>query len=423
MPMDDNNSVLENHSVIVNHGKIIDILPNKETRARYSANHTHCLEHHVVMPGLINTHTHSPMSLYRGLADDLPLMTWLNDHIWPAEGRTVSAEMVKCGMMLAAAEYIKGGITCINDMYFFAQNSAEVMHTVGLRGRVGNSVLNVPTPWAKDVDACFKQIDLAIDAVKALPLVDTTICPHAPYTTDPEILGRVIEVAQKHNIPIHIHVAETETEEQQCLDSFGKRPIPYLADLGVFDCHTMAAHMVHVNEDDIAIAAKYNVHALHCPESNMKLASGASPVQAMLDAGVNVSLATDGAASNNDLDMFGEMRSAAFLGKLSTGSPESISATTALRMSTVNGAKTMGYDHIGTLAKDKAADIIAVDLSNHHTQPLYHVPAQLVYASHAGQVTDTWVNGKQLLKNRELTTIDTNALTAEVEHWADKIRC
>ena len=414
--------MLEDHAVIINHGKIIDIVPIKSLAGQYSANHTHRLTHHVVMPGLINAHTHSGMSLYRGLADDMPLMKWLNDYIWPVEGRTVSAQMVHDASLLAIAEHIKSGTTCINDMYFYANNLADALHETGMRGRVANTVFNVSTPWAPDVASCFAQVAENIAYVKDLPLVEASIAPHAPYTTTPEIMMQVADLAVNAQVPIHMHLHETAGEVADYQAQHGMSPVAQLHELGILQrAHVIAVHMTSVEAHDMDLMVDTDTAVVHCPESNMKLASGVCPVQALLDRGINVALGTDGAASNNDLDMFGEMRTAALLGKLHAQDPQAIAATTALNMATTQGAQAINMPYIGRLAPDMAADVIAVDLSHYNTQPCYNPASHLVYACHGGHVTDVWVQGKQLLQQGKLTTIDETALREKIQRWQQDI--
>lgn len=413
--------VLEHHALVINHGKIIALVPIKSLAGRYSANHTHRLMDHVVMPGLINAHTHSAMSLFRGLADDMPLMRWLNDYIWPAESKTVSAQMVYDAGLLAIAEYIKGGTTCINDMYFYANHLADALHETGLRARVANTVFNVSTPWAPDVESCFAQVKENLAYVRDLPLVEASIAPHAPYTTTAQIMLQTAEIAVAADVPIHIHLHETAGEVADYRAQYGMSPIAQLHELGILqNTQVIAVHMTCVDDNDMALVADSDTVVVHCPESNMKLASGVCPAQTLLDRGVSVALGTDGAASNNDLDMFGEMRSAAMLGKIQAQDPQAIAAGTALHMATTHGAKALAMPHIGRLAVDMAADVIAVDLSRYNTQPCYHPQSHLVYACNTSHVSDVWVNGKQLLKQGTLTTIDETTLAEKIAYWQQK---
>jgi 5-methylthioadenosine/S-adenosylhomocysteine deaminase len=421
--VDKQNRVLENHSLVIERGKIIDIMPNLQLKNHYTATKIHYLDHHAILPGFINTHTHSPMSLMRGFADDLPLMTWLNNYIWPGERVYVGAEYVCDGMRLALAEMIRSGTTCINDMYFYAKEAAEVMHKAGIRGRIADSILNIEMPWSPTVQSCFDKTLALIQQVKAYPLIEASIAPHAPYTTDDDILREVLHISKQHGVPIHMHIHETAYEITQYQNQKGIRPLTRLHQLGLCSSRLQAVHMTQLTKLDIEIVASTGTHVIHCPESNMKLASGMCPAQTLINAGANVSLGTDGAASNNDLDMIGEMRTAAMLGKVWEANPESISAQTALRMATINGAKALGFEHItGSLEVGKAADVIAIDLNRPETTPTFNPVSQIVYSSSREQVTDVWVAGKQLLKNRVLTTLDEAEIISRAKEWGEKLR-
>jgi 5-methylthioadenosine/S-adenosylhomocysteine deaminase len=408
---------------VLERGKIIDIIPNLQLKNHYTATKIYYLDNHAVLPGFINTHTHAPMSLMRGFADDLPLMTWLNKYIWPGERLYVSAEFVCDGMRLALAEMIRSGTTCINEMYFYAKEAAEVMHKAGIRGRIADSILNIEMPWSPTVQSCFDKTLQLVEQVKAYPLVEASIAPHAPYTTDDDILREVLRISKQHFLPIHMHLHESADEINQYQNLQQKRPMTRLHELGLCSPKLQAVHMTQVTKSDMEILASTGTHVMHCPESNMKLASGICPAQNLLNAGINVCLGTDGAASNNDLDMITEMRSAAMLAKIRDGNPESISAQTALRMATINGAKALGFEHItGSLEVGKAADIIAMDLNRPETMPVFHPVSQIVYSSSREQVTDVWVAGKHLLKNRVLTTLNEAEILHTAKEWGEKLR-
>ncbi|MDO8954051.1 MAG: TRZ/ATZ family hydrolase [Gammaproteobacteria bacterium] len=421
--VDKHNRILENHSLVIDRGRIIDIISNQLLKSKYTAIKIHYLDNHAILPGFINAHTHNAMSLMRGFADDLPLMSWLHNYIWPAERLYVGPEMVCDGMRLALAEMIRGGTTCINDMYFYAAEAAEVMHKSGIRGRIADSVLNIEMPWSPNVQSCFDKTIALAQQVKAYPLIEASIAPHAPYTTNDEILREVLRISKQYSLPIHMHVQETREEVDQFLAAHQTWPLDRLMELGLCSSKFQAVHMTQVSKTDIEILKRTGTHVIHCPESNMKLASGICPVQTLLDAGINVALGTDGPASNNDLDMIGEMRSAAFLGKIHDNSPEAISAQNVLRMATINGAKSLSLDHItGSLEINKAADVIAIDLNRPETMPVYNPVSQIVYASSRDQVTDVWVAGKQLLKNRALTTLNEAAILENTKVWAEKFK-
>lgn len=414
--------VLEHHCVAVHQGCIVALLPSADAEARYQAAETLRLSEHALIPGLINAHTHAAMSLLRGLADDLPLMKWLNQHIWPAEGAWVSPEFVHDGTELAIAEMLRGGVTCFNDMYFFPDETARVAARCGMRANVGLIVLDFPTAWASNADDYLHKGIALHDALRDEPLLSASFAPHAPYTVSDAPLQKIVTYAEELNLQIHMHVHETAEEVRQGLDKYGTRPLQRLKELGLLSPYLMAVHMTQLTDEEIAQVAQSGAHVLHCPESNLKLASGFCPVDKLIKAGANVAIGTDGAASNNDLDMFGEMRAAALLAKGVSGDATSVPAAQALRMATLNGARALGLeDKIGSLQAGKAADMTAVHLGAIETQPLYDPVSQLVYATGRHQVTDVWVAGQRLLHERKLTTLDERAILAKTTQWRDKI--
>lgn len=423
IPVEPKNAVYENHSIAIKDGKIEAILPTEKATEKYTANEEHNLQQHALIPGLINAHTHAAMNLFRGLADDLPLMDWLNNHIWPAEAKWVNPEFVKDGTELAIAEMIRGGTTCFNDMYFFPDQTAEVCSQVGMRVTVGLILIDFPTAWAKDADDYLVKGEQVHDKYKHDSLINTAFAPHAPYTVSDEPLKRIYVIAEELDIPIHMHIHETAFEVEQSVEQHGKRPLQRLNELGILSPRTIAVHMTQLNEDEINELAKLNVSVAHCPESNLKLASGFCPVGDLVKAGVNVCIGTDSTASNNDLDMFGEMRTAALLAKGISNDSTCLDAQTTLQMATLNGAKALGLDGtIGSLKKGKQADIIAINLDQLETAPLYEPVSQIVYSANRQQVTDVWVSGKQLLKNRELTTMEYTKLMEKAKSWEVKIK-
>ncbi|MGZ4990650.1 MAG: TRZ/ATZ family hydrolase, partial [Methylobacter sp.] len=387
---------------------------------KYQGTTTENLENHALLPGLINSHTHAAMTLMRGIADDLQLMDWLQNHIWPLEQKWMSEAFVKDGTDLAIAEMILGGTTCFNDMYFFPEiTAAQAIHH-GIRASVGLIVIDFPTVWAENGDAYIEKGLALHDQLRHHPLISTPFAPHAPYTVSDAPLQKIKTIADELELPIHIHVHETLHEVEQ--DQSGLRPLQRLHDLGLIDPSFIAVHMTQLTDDEIARFAESGAHIVHCPESNLKLASGFCPVAKCIAAGINVALGTDGAASNNDLDMFGEMRTAALLGKAVAGDASAIPAMTALRMATINGAKALGLDNeTGSLGIGKAADVIAVDLSHLETQPLYCPVSQIVYATSRQQVTDVWVAGKRLLKQRHLTTVNIDELKVKIAEWRQRL--
>lgn len=415
--------VLENHALVLKDGKIHAILPSKEVATQFQAHKTEHYEAGAIIPGLINSHTHIAMNYFRGLADDLALMNWLNNHIWPAEKKWVSHEFVHDASLFAMAEMIRSGTTCFNDMYFFLSATAEAAQIAGLRAHIGITVIEFPTNWAQTTDEYFSRGLEFFEQYKKHDRITATLAPHAPYTVSDQSMLRVKEMAETHDLKINLHLHETADEVNQSLEQIKKRPIQRLHDLGLISPRLIAVHMTQLNEDDLEIIAVEKPSVVHCPESNMKLASGVCPVEKLLARGLNVALGTDGAASNNDLNMLGEMRTSAFLAKLSTHNPESLSAEKALTLATINGAKALGIDHItGSLAKGKAADFAVINLEEIETYPLYHPISQIVYAASRQQVTDVWVAGKQLMKNRQLLTLDEKELLAKAKQWSDKIR-
>lgn len=419
---EDNNKILENHSLAVKNGKIIAILPTTEAKEKYQAGHEENYSTHAVLPGFINSHTHIAMNVLRSYADDLELMNWLQNYIWPAEGKWVSAEMVKDGSLIAMGEMIRCGTTCFNDMYFFPEQTAMAAEKAGMRAHIGMHIMNVPNSWAKTIDECFEKSEIFYQQYHNHPLVTPTVAPQSTYTVSENDLVRVNELAEKYNLKVNIHCQESVGDVEGGLRLNNKRPLRCLYDVGLVSPRLIAMHMTQLDERDFEILAEGIPNIVHCPESNMKLSSGVCPVQKLVDLGINVALGTDGAASNNDLDMIGEMRTAAFLGKLSTMDPTAVSAETALKMATINGAKALGIDHYtGSLTVGKAADFIAVNLDELETQPLYHPVSVIVYAAARTQVTDVWVNGKQLLKDRRLITLDEKELIKTAQSWRKKI--
>ncbi|HEB87146.1 MAG TPA: TRZ/ATZ family hydrolase, partial [Gammaproteobacteria bacterium] len=377
---------------------------------------------HVLMPGFINAHGHAAMSLMRGLADDLPLMDWLDNHIWPAENKWISPEFVHHGSLLACAEMIKSGTTCFNDMYFFPDETARAAEHAGMRAVVGLIVLDFATAWARDSDEYLQKGIALHDQLNGNSLISTAFAPHAPYTVSDEPLSRIATYAEELDIPIHIHLHETAFEVQASVEKFGLRPIERLQKLDLLSPGLLAVHMTQLEKEDIPLLAETGVHVVHCPESNLKLASGFCPVQALIEAGVNVALGTDGAASNNDLDMLGELRSAALLGKAVSGNASAVPAMQALRMATLNGARALGLEEeTGSLKPGKAADMIAIDLSGVDTQPVYHPQSQVVYAASRHCIRDVWVAGKQLLRDGELTTLNSTAILEHAHEWKEKL--
>ncbi|PCJ29312.1 MAG: N-ethylammeline chlorohydrolase [Gammaproteobacteria bacterium] len=423
IPVDHKQSVLEHHAVVINDGHIVAILPQDKANSKYSAEDVQQLDQHCIMPGLINNHAHAAMSLFRGLADDLPLMTWLNDHIWPAEKEWLSDDFVEAGSELAIAEMIRGGTTCFNDMYFFPEATARVADQSGIRANLGMTIIDFPSAWAADVAEYLHKGQLLHDHYRHHARITTAYAPHAPYTVSDSTLEAVMTNAEEIDVPIHMHIHETADEINQSIEQYGVRPLERLKNLGLLSPRLIAVHMTQLTEQEIDWCAEAGVHIAHCPESNLKLASGFSPIAKMKQRGINITIGTDGAASNNDLDMFAEIRQAAILAKAVAQDASVIPAYEALEMATINAAKSLGIDEVtGSLKKGKAADLIAIDLSSLECQPYYDVVSQLVYATGRDKVSDVWVEGKQLLKNRTLTTLNEAKIIKNTQDWAEKIR-
>jgi 5-methylthioadenosine/S-adenosylhomocysteine deaminase len=397
-------------------------LPTELAKQRYQGTVVENLENHVLLPGLINSHTHAAMSLMRGIADDLPLMDWLQNHIWPLEHQWMSEEFVKDGTDLAIAEMLRGGTTCFNDMYFFPNIAAQQAQQAGIRATLGLIVIDFPTVWANDSDEYLSKGLTLTEQLRDSTLCTVAFAPHAPYTVSDAPLQKIADYAQELQRPVHIHVHETAHEIDQAVEQTGKRPLQRLQDLGLVNSLLVAVHATQLTDAEITLLADAGATVVHCPESNLKLASGFCPVAKCLDAGVNVALGTDGAASNNDLDMFGEMRTAALIGKAVANDASAVSAMTALRMATINGAQALGLaDETGSLRIGKAADVIAIDLNQLETQPLYCPVSHIVYAASRQQVTDVWVAGRRLLHNRQLTTLNLAELQAKIAVWQQRL--
>ena len=414
--------VLTDHALIVSGGRILDILPCTEADSRYAPTQQRRLPDHALIPGLVNLHTHAAMTLLRGYADDRPLMTWLNDYIWPAERKWVSAEFVLDGTRLACLEMLKGGVTCFNDMYFFPEAGVQAATEAQQRIVAGIIVIDFASNYAADPDG-YLQKGLALrDAMRHHPLVSFCMAPHAPYSVGDRSLEKVLTYAKQLDLPIHIHVHETEDEIRGSLEQYGVRPLARLHGLGMLGPDFIAVHAVHLEPAEMALMAEHGCHVAHCPTSNLKLASGIAPTEALLAGGINVGLGTDGAASNNRLNLWQEMRLAALLAKGYTARPEVLPAQAALRMVTLDGARALGLEErIGTLEIGKEADMVAVDLSAAHAQPCYDPVSQLVYCADAADVTHVWVAGREVVCERQCQTLEAAQVLARARHWRDRL--
>ena len=421
VPVEPAGVVLQEHALGIRDGQIVFIGP-RSAAARLQAREIRELPGQLLAPGLVNAHGHAAMTLFRGLADDLPLMTWLERHIWPAEARWVSEAFVRDGTDLAIAEQLQGGITCFSDMYFFPEVAAERVHASGMRAQISVPVLNFPIPGARDADeALHKGVELFND-LKHHPRVSIAFGPHAPYTVSDDNLEKVRVLADELDAAIQMHVHETAGEVHDALQESGERPLARLARLGLLGPRFQAVHMTQVNDDDLALLVESNSNVVHCPLSNLKLASGLCPVEKLWQAGVNVAVGTDGAASNNSLDLLGDTRTAALLAKAVAGSATALDAHRALRMATLNGARALGMEaNIGSLEIGKAADLASFDLSGLAQQPVYDPVSQLIYASGRNCVRHVWVAGKHLLDEGRLTRLDENRLRDMAGAWGERI--
>ena len=422
IPVVPENRVFENCALAIDQQKIVGIYPQAEAQTKFDALSVVDLADHILMPGLVNAHGHAAMSLLRGYADDLPLQPWLEEHIWPVEARVLSAEFVADGTNLAMAEMIKTGTTCFADMYFFADTVAEQVQRSGMRSQIGFTVFDFPTAGGKGPDDYIHKGLQLRDTYKGDGLIKIACAPHAPYTVGDETMRRIATYANELDMPVHIHCHETAQEVADSLKLYGCRPLQRLDDLGVLLPQTQLVHMTQIDDQDIRLIQDNNCHVVHCPESNLKLASGFCPVAKLISAGINVAIGTDGAASNNDLDLFGELKTAALLAKAVADDASVLDAHAALRMATINGAKALGWDdQIGSLETGNSADIIAVEIGSLSQKPLYNPASQLVYSNAGSQVTHSWVAGKALLRERSLVTLDEENLIRRADAWRNQI--
>ena len=422
VPVAPHGAVLTDHAVAVDAGGIVGITPQDQARRAYAPRERVSLTEHALIPGLVNAHTHNPMTLLRGLADDLPLMTWLREHIWPAEAKVIGPEFVRDGVELAIAEMLRGGTTCCNENYFFPDVAAATYKRHGFRARVGLPVIEFPTAWAQSRDAYFDRALAVHDAWRGDALIATAFAPHAPYTVSDASFERIRMLADQLDIPVHLHLHETAQEIEDSKREHGLRPLQRLQRLGLVSDRLIAVHMTQLTDAEIALCAESGVAVVHCPESNLKLASGFCQAEKLRRAGVALAIGTDGCASNNDLDMLGETRTAALLAKGVAGDASALDAASALHAATLGGARTMGFDdRIGSIEVGKRADFAAVRLDALETQPLYQVISQLVYAAGRAQVSDVWIDGRHLLAQRELTVIDVPALREKTRAWRARI--
>ena len=415
--------VWENHALVVEGGKIAALLPAHEARGRFVAKEEEELQTHALMPGMINAHCHAAMSLFRGMADDLPLHTWLKEHIWPAEAKHVSARFVHDGTLLACTQMLRGGVTCFNDMYFFPEAAAQAAAALGMRAVLGLTLLEFPNAYTQDADDGFAKGLLAHQALRDRPRLSFCVAPHAPYSVSNQSFQRAAALAETLQLPLHTHLHETRDEIAQSLKEHGMRPLERLGRLGILGARLLAVHAVHLHAQEIAQLAACGASVVHCPTSNLKHGSGIAPLAALLKAGVNVGLGTDGAASNSRFDMFEEMRLAALLAKGSTEEASVVDAHSALRMATLGGARALGLGELlGSLEEGKAADLCAVDLGGEYLSPCYNPVSHLVYAATSADVSHVWTQGRAQLKKGKPLHPEAGAGRAMAEKWQEEIR-
>lgn len=394
VPVIPRNQILEHAAVIIHQGIIVDLTPIDSARSKYCAKQTISLSDKVLIPGLINLHTHAAMTLMRGLADDIPLMPWLHNHIWPAEQQVVSERFVRDSALFGCAEMLAGGVTCFNDMYFYPQATAEAAMQAGMRAQLGLVILEFPTSYASNADDYIEKGLLIRDTWRGHPLLSASMSPHAPYTVADSTFEKIITYAEQLGLGIHTHLHETKAEVAESIEKHGVRPIKRMANLGLLGPNLTAAHCVHMDDEDLSLLSAYGSHVAHCPTSNAKLASGIAPITQLSNAGINVGLGTDGAASNNRQDMFAEMRMAALLAKATSEDATSIPASQALEMSTINGARALGLDHqIGSIEVGKLADLTAVRIADVETLPCFDPLSHLIYVCGREHVSHVWVAG------------------------------
>ena len=422
VPVEPLDVVLADHAVAIRDGAIVAIMPIAEARSTYHAAETVSRPHSVLMPGLVNAHTHNAMTLLRGVADDLPLMRWLTEHIWPIEAAVIGPQFVADGVELAIAEMLRGGTTCCNDNYFFPDASAATYRKHGFRALVGLPIIEFPTAWAKSQDEYFDRAGEVHDLYRRDELVRTCYAPHAPYTVSDASFERIRVLSDQLDVLVHCHVHETAQEVEDAIKQHGSRQIARLDRLGIVNDRLIAVHMTQLTDAEIALCAARGVAVAHCPESNLKLASGTCRVESLRRAGVKLALGTDGCASNNDLDMFGEMRTAALLAKVVANDASALDAASALHIATLGGAIAIGMgDRTGSIVVGKRADLVCVDMDRIETQPLYNPISQLVYATGRQHVTDVWINGHAQLREGQLTGIDAARLIANARQWRGRI--
>jgi 5-methylthioadenosine/S-adenosylhomocysteine deaminase len=422
VPVEPAGVALERHAVAVRDGLIEAVLPIAEAAQRYAGYARVDLPGHALIPGLVNAHTHAAMTLLRGIGDDLPLMRWLQEHVWPAEQKHVSPQFVKDGTLIACAEMLRGGVTCMNDMYFFPEAALEAVLESGMRAALGLIAVEFPSAYAADPDQYLAKGLALRDEWREHPRLSFCLAPHAPYTVSDATFRKVAQLANELDLPVHVHVHETLQEIDRSLEEHKERPLARLARLGLLGPNLISVHSVHLEPAEIALLARHGCSVAHCPSSNLKLASGFAPVAALAAAGVNIALGTDGAASNNRLDLFQEMRSAALVAKAVARDAAAMPAHAALRAATLGGATALGLEaRIGSIVPGKAADLAAVEFDSLELQPAFDIVSHLVYVSGRENVTDVWVSGERVLEDRSLARAELSDLQARALLWQTKI--
>ena len=419
--------LLEHHAIAVDGGRIVALLPSDIAQTRFEPRARVALADHLVTPGFVNAHTHAAMALLRGVGDDLPLQRWLGERVWPLEAGLVSAEFVYDGTRLAALEMLRAGTTCCSDMYFYPDQSARALRALGMRAVVGIIAIEFPTAYATDAEDYLRKGLAARDALRDDPLVSFTLAPHAPYTVADNTLARIAMLAEELDLPLHTHIHETEHEITESLAKHGTRPLARLDRLGLVSERLIAVHAVHLDATEISLLAQRGATVAHCPSSNLKLASGIAPIAALMNAGVNVALGTDGAASNNRLDLLSEARMAALLAKGASGDAAMAPAAAILEAATLSAARALGLaGRIGSIEEGKEADLVAFDLSGIETQPCFDPLSHLVYACGREQVSDVWVAGSHVVKKRQVIDASgasvSGAVMAPVAAWQNRAR-
>ena len=414
--------LLREHSVVVDGEKIVDVLPTSEVAQHYTSEQVISLKGQVLMPGLVNLHSHAPMAMLRGFADDLPLMTWLNDYVWPAEATLLNHHFVYESSLLSCAEMLQGGITTFNDMYFFPKATAEAVNKTGIRANLGLVVIEFPSVYADDADSYLSKGFEAHDSWRENSRITTSLAPHAPYTVSNKTFEKIVTFAEQLDLTIHTHLHETIGEIQDSDKEYGKRPLARMHDLGVLSPRLIAAHAVHLDDEERELLSQYGCHVAHCPASNAKLGSGLADIAKAMEVGLNVGLGTDGVASNNRTDLFADMRLAAMLAKANAQNAEVLTAQQVIEMATINGANALGLgDKIGSIRIGKQADLVSVNVSDLSIAPCYDPIAHLVYACGREQVTNTWVAGDLRYSDGVFSNIELDELASIVQRWQPNI--